>query len=74
MIYLVDSLSGARVALHELGHVLGLTHPHTSEWALVGMEDDSVVDNERYTVMSYEYGGLDVQNYGSAGHALRQWP
>lgn len=66
-----------RVAKHELGHGLGLGHPHdtgngTTSWTLSGVTGagDDELDNERYTVMSYERGGLDVQNERGFGHSL----
>ena len=63
---------GLMVMLHELGHGLGLGHPHgTGNATTVIAErsaaaDDAAYDNERYTVMSYEGGGWNT-NFGLPG-------
>lgn len=56
-----------RLALHEIGHGMSLTHPHepvNNPWTGAGNTDaaDSELDNSRYTLMSYERGGLNVRN------------
>lgn len=69
------------VVLHEFGHGLGLSHPHNSDrgttaWASSGaVTTDNKADNARYTVMSYELGGIDLQVLntpasGSYGHTV----
>ena len=66
----------ANTTLHELGHGLGLGHPHDGGNGTVAVgsaasddPSDTVLDNERYTVMSYEAGGLDVALNRGFGHA-----
>ncbi len=69
------------VVLHEFGHGLGLSHPHNSDrgttaWAdSAAVTTDNKADNARYTVMSYELGGIDKQVLntpagGSYGHTV----
>ena len=64
------------VIIHELGHGLGLAHPHdtgggSTAWAALSRgPGDNKADNERYTVMSYEAGGFDQDNPRSYGHAV----
>ena len=64
------------LALHELGHMLGLAHPHdhgagSESWTDVARtHDDDVLDNARYTIMSYEAGGEDVIVGNNYGHVL----
>ena len=62
--------------LHELGHVVGLDHPHDQHQGTipitgVGLTDphDIALDNRRYTVLSYEDGGLDVLYGRGYGHS-----
>jgi hypothetical protein len=68
---------GSQNALHELGHGLGLGHPHddghgTSDVSDVSASASSEVvwDNERFTVMSYEKGGWNVNTAGTFGRAV----
>ena len=61
--------------LHEFAHALGLAHPHdtgqvSTAWALKGFTGDHQLDNERYTIMSYEGGGFDQDTPRSYGHAF----
>lgn len=64
------------IVLHELGHGLGLSHPHnadrgTTSWASrTAVATDNRVDNARYTVMSYEIGGIDVQILDDFGNSV----
>lgn len=59
----------AKVAIHEWLHGLGIGHPQDNgngsgtftTSALTGVGDDEL-DNDRYTVMSAERGGIDVNN------------
>ncbi len=58
-----------KVAIHEWLHGLGIGHPQDTgngsstftTSALTGIGDDEL-DNDRYTVMSAERGGIDVNN------------
>ncbi|WP_296761746.1 M10 family metallopeptidase C-terminal domain-containing protein [Sediminimonas sp.] len=62
------------VILHELGHGLGLSHPHnddsgTTAWAVSdAVATDNKADNARYTVMSYEIGGIDTRVFDNFGN------
>ncbi|KPP84658.1 MAG: Integrin, beta chain [Rhodobacteraceae bacterium HLUCCO07] len=62
------------VILHELGHGLGLSHPHnddsgTTAWTNGdAVSTDNKADNARYTVMSYEIGGIDTQVFDNFGN------
>jgi hypothetical protein len=65
--------------LHELGHGLGLGHPHdggggsATLGSVTSAPNDATedpLDNERYTVMSYELGGLNQQTLRNFGHAV----
>ncbi|WP_306005712.1 M10 family metallopeptidase C-terminal domain-containing protein [Aquicoccus porphyridii] len=64
------------VILHELGHGLGLSHPHNSDsgttaWAnSAATSADNKADNARYTVMSYEIGGIDTQVFSNFGNSV----
>ncbi|MDJ0697010.1 cadherin domain-containing protein [Mastigocoleus sp. MO_188.B34] len=67
------------LAMHELGHGIGLGHPHdtgggTTAVSSSGTTGDIVLDNERYTVLSYEVGGRDVQTFRNHGHAVTPSP
>ncbi|MEY8840751.1 hypothetical protein AB9K41_17145, partial [Cribrihabitans sp. XS_ASV171] len=59
--------------MHEIMHALGFGHPHdggngTGSWTTNNDIDpgDNVLDNDRYTIMSYERAGLDVNNNSSS--------
>ena len=62
--------------IHEIGHSLGLGHPHdtgTGTTAIASSSTgsgDNELDNDRYTIMSYERGGLNQnsqsRDYGYA--------
>ncbi|WP_238364402.1 hypothetical protein [Mesobacterium pallidum] len=59
----------ASIALQETLKALGLAHPHdtgngSTAWASSALTGDNPLDNDRYTVMSFERGGLDVSNLG----------
>ena len=62
------------VIMHELGHGLGLSHPHnadngTTAWAdSAANATDNKADNARYTVMSYEIGGIDTRVFTNFGN------
>ena len=64
------------LALHELGHMTGLGHPHDNGngslfWAHPSITPfDDKLDNARYTVMSYEAGGEDTVSGAPYGHVL----
>lgn len=67
------------LTLHEIGHTLFLEHPHSSEGHSQTISDKGIkdifgFDNERYTVMSYEVGGIDKQIYQSFGHVATPSP
>ena len=64
------------VTNHEIGHGLGLAHPQDTAngSTQVGSSDatdspERPLDNERYTVLSYETGGLDKTLRGPFGHS-----
>ena len=70
---------GLALAFHELGHGLGLGHPHdigngTTRTAhpKAGPEPpyDVIYDNERYTIMSYESGGWHQNKANNYGHVV----
>ncbi len=56
---LAPGASGYQVVLHEIGHALGLKHPHEAPDALVAAED-----TQQNTVMTYNF---DVENAVSLG-------
>jgi Ca2+-binding RTX toxin-like protein len=64
------------VILHEFGHGLGLSHPHNDDRGSTKWTDgariatDNKADNARYTVMSYEIGGLDTLVIGKFGNSV----
>lgn len=57
---------GFQRGLHEIGHALGLSHPHDAgsydNSTLSGI-GESIKDNYRYTVMSYNQGGTGSSYY-----------
>ena len=63
--------------LHELLHGLGVGHPHDTGTGSTKISDnftpisttDNPLDNERYTVMSYERGGMNANLGFKFGHA-----
>lgn len=62
--------------LHEIMHSLGFGHPHdtgtgSSILGSTALFGDNVLDNDRYTVMSYERGGIDQNSQSrSYGYAV----
>ena len=70
------------LAMHELGHGMGLGHPHddgggtrkVSNNTKLRIKDDIELDNERYTILSYEVGGRNVQTFRNHGHAVTPSP
>lgn len=63
--------------IHELMHTLGFAHPHDTGGGSSSFGNkssgagDNVLDNDRYTVMSYERGGLDQNSQSRAyGYAV----
>lgn len=63
--------------MHELLHGLGVGHPHDTgggSGAMAGANsapaDNVPLDNERYTIMSYESGGLNQDTPRTRGHAV----
>ena len=67
---------GLHLSLHELGHGLGLSHPHDTGHGTTAIADrradavEGAYDNERYTVMSYERGGWNQMGSRIYGHAV----
>ena len=58
---------GYETLLHELGHVLGLVHPHEGE------ELDESLDNTSHTLMSYQASGGPYSTYQSLDLAALEW-
>ncbi|MEC3862425.1 hypothetical protein VK792_14125 [Mesobacterium sp. TK19101] len=59
--------------MHEIMHALGFGHPHdggngTGTWTTDNNTGagENVLDNDRYTIMSYERAGLEINNNSSA--------
>lgn len=67
---------GSYNALHELGHGLGLGHPHDNGGhslevaAQAENAEDAVWDNQRYTVLSYEKPGWNENYLGIYGFTV----
>ena len=63
---LSSGTKGFQRGLHEIGHALGLSHPHDAgsydNSTLSGI-GESIKDNYRYTVMSYNQGGTGSSYY-----------
>lgn len=58
------------VYLHEIGHALGLDHPH-EDFPVA----DSTIDSINYSVMSYRsYTGDDLEGYSNASDSYAQTP
>lgn len=51
---------GYETVLHEIGHALGLKHPHDGDPTLAGR-----LDTQENTVMTYEYAGYNVSELGT---------
>ncbi|MDO6799544.1 nidogen-like domain-containing protein [Shimia thalassica] len=51
--------------IHEIGHGLGLLHPFSGDPSVTRASVGAALDNERYTVMSYD-GATDANAYGHA--------
>ncbi|MDC0660186.1 zinc-dependent metalloprotease family protein [Leisingera sp. SS27] len=51
---------GYETVLHEIGHSLGLKHPHDGDPTLADHLDD-----QEHTVMTYTYGGYNVTELGT---------
>lgn len=50
---------------HEIGHSMGLKHTHSEDEGLPPLPEIGVMDNERYSVMSYN-GASGANKYGHA--------
>jgi Ca2+-binding RTX toxin-like protein len=59
---------GYQILLHELGHALGLKHPHEGEIRLAAAED-----NTGNTVMSYNWSGSPKSDYQAYDVDALQW-
>ena len=67
-----------RVTMHEFLHGLGIAHPHDDGHGSTAISinqsprstTDNPLDNERYTIMSYERGGTNSNFALTYGHAL----
>lgn len=60
--------NGYQILLHELGHALGLKHPHEGDIRLPAAED-----NTGNTVMSYNSTGAPKSDYQAYDVAALQW-
>lgn len=60
--------SGYETLLHELGHMLGLKHPHEDEIQLSPAQDDT-----SQTLMSYEHSGGPYAAFSSLDVAALDW-
>lgn len=64
---LAPGSQGYETLLHELGHVLGLVHPHEGE------ELNQSLDNTSHTLMSYQASGGPYSTYQSLDLAALEW-
>src|SRR5262245_18348042 len=60
--------TGYQILLHELGHALGLKHPHDTFIARLPTDD-----NTELTVMSYTWQGGNKTEYQEDDVAALQW-
>lgn len=59
---------GLETLIHELGHAMGLGHPHEGSWLLPGSQDTTA-----NTVMSYNDASSAVSDYGPYDIAALRW-